>query len=194
MPTAGRLAGAVTFMALAYIATRMMLPLFPVGTAPARFLEVNLFAACLAGWITVGQRAGRGVVAAVGVGITGLAVFLFWMFFLHALDEMLEEAFHKSYHGPVEAIVAVFEIMVQLGQKLLLPPVLSALFVWQHRRRSCDRLFRPQLPVVLGPLSLRHIARRGAAAAGDGSRPAGRAGDAGRPPRRAPGTAAACRT
>lgn len=129
MPTAGRLAGAVTFMALAYIATRMMQPLFAEGTAPSRFLEVNLFAAMLAGWITVGQRAGRGTVAAFGVGITGLAVFLFWMFFIHAVDEMLAEAYRRAYDGPVEAVVAIFEQMIELGQRLLQPPIVSALFV-----------------------------------------------------------------
>ena len=129
MPTAGRLAGALTFMALAYFATAMMLPLFPEGAEPARFLEVNLFAACIAGWVTVGQRAGRGTVAAFGVGVTGLAVFLFWMFFIHAVDEMLEEAFRRAYDGPVEAVVAIFEIMTEFGYMLLRPPVVSLLFL-----------------------------------------------------------------
>lgn len=129
MPTAGRLAGALTFMALAYVATRMMLPLFAEGAVPARFLEVNLFAAVVAGWVTVGQRTGRGVVAAFGVGVTGLAVFLFWSFFIHSVEQMLEEAFRRAYHGPFEALVAIFEIMIDFGHTLLRPPIVSALLL-----------------------------------------------------------------
>ena len=127
MPTAGRLAGALTFMALAFVLTLLMEPLFPDGTVPRNFMLVNVLSAMMAGWTTVGSRAGRGLVAAFGVGITGLAVFGFWMFFLHGFAMMLKEAFRKAYDGPMEAIAAIFEMMARLGGMLLTPDVLVAM-------------------------------------------------------------------
>ena len=128
MPTAGRLVGALTFMAMAYVVTQIMIPLFPDSGAPRLFLEINLLAAVIAGWITLGSRAGTGVVNAFANALTALAVFAFWMFFLHACGEMLEEAFRKQYDGPVEAIVGVFELMIDLGKRLLVPETLAILF------------------------------------------------------------------
>ncbi|GGL59163.1 TrgA family protein [Wenxinia marina] len=127
MPTAGRLAGALTFMALAFILTLLMVPLFPEGTVPRHFMQINVVAAMMAGWTTVGSRAGRGMVAAFGVGLTGVAVFGFWMFFLHGFGMMLKEAFRKAYDGPMEAIAAIFEMMARLGGMLLTPEVLMVM-------------------------------------------------------------------
>ena len=96
MPTAGRLAGAVTFMILAIAVSAMMVPLYPDGLVPRHFYEINVAVALIAGWVTVGSRTGQGYVAAFGVGVTGLAVFLFWMFFLHGFDEnSLERQQHR---------------------------------------------------------------------------------------------------
>ncbi|SHI40099.1 TrgA family protein [Wenxinia saemankumensis] len=129
MPTAARLSGAVTFLILAFLATQAMLPLFPENAAPRNFLAVNLGAAAIAGWVTVGSRAGRGYIPAFGLGVTGLSVFLFWMLLVHGFDEMLANAFRKYYDGPVEALVAMVGEMIDLGTRVLVADTVVLLFV-----------------------------------------------------------------
>ena len=119
MPTAARLAGAGMFVLLALIGSSMMVPLFGDGAVPRQFAMINLFAALLAGWTTLGSRAGQGMSASIANAFTALAVFLFWMLFIHGFNEMLDRAFRKYYDGPLEAVVAVFERMTDIAGKIL---------------------------------------------------------------------------
>ena len=119
MPTAARLAGAAMFVLLALVASSMMVPLFGDGAVPRQFHAINVFAALLAGWATLGSRAGQGITASFANAFTALGVFLFWMLFVHGFNEMIDRAFRKYYDGPLEAIVAVFERMIDIASRVL---------------------------------------------------------------------------
>ena len=118
MPTAARLTGAAMFVLLALIVSTMMLPLFGDGAVPRQFVTINIFAAILAGWATLGSRAGQGASASFANAFTALGVFLFWMLFIHGCNEMIDRAFRKYYDGPLEAIVAIVERMVDIASKI----------------------------------------------------------------------------
>ena len=118
MPTAARLAGAAMFVLLAFIASSMMLPLFGEGAVPRQWLAINIFAALLAGWATLGSRAGQGMTASFANAFTALGVFLFWMLFIHGFNEMVDRAFRKYYDGSLEAIVAIFQQMIEIAGKV----------------------------------------------------------------------------
>jgi hypothetical protein len=101
----------------------------PEGTNPGFFAEINAVLGILVGWIVAGSRAGGGQRAAIGYGLTAMAALLFWAVFLHSAIAMVENSLKKYYDGPVEALIAVFELMVENGQLLLDPQILIAIGV-----------------------------------------------------------------
>ncbi|SEW11736.1 hypothetical protein SAMN04488515_1137 [Cognatiyoonia koreensis] len=115
MPTAGRLTAAIAFAVIGgYIAT-LISPLFEDGKQPSWWYPLCVLSGLWAGWVVVGKRAGRGYSSAVGNGITGVIAQCFWIIFLMSFADMIKKSLRKSYDGPVEAVVNVFEIMAEYG-------------------------------------------------------------------------------
>lgn len=110
MPTAGRLIGALTFAVLgAYLAFETV-PLFEEGKSPGFWYPLCMLAGVWAGWTIVGRRAGQGYSSSVGLSLTGVAAQSFWVLFLLSGYEMIGKSMRRSYDGPVEAVINVFEI------------------------------------------------------------------------------------
>ncbi|MFW2541612.1 TrgA family protein [Primorskyibacter sp. 2E107] len=127
MPTAAKLVAALCLAALGFGVSELIKTLMPASTAFGSFSFINAGLGLVVGWIVVGNRAGRGQAAAVGNGITGVVSLVFWGLFIQAVNEMVKKAMQHHYDGPVEAFVAVFQIMVDFGAMLLDPKVLLAL-------------------------------------------------------------------
>lgn len=127
MPTTGKGVAAVLMAVLAWIGSEMFRPLMPDGTAFGWFNEVNVALAVLCGWIVIGTRLNRSYSDAVGAGLTGVGAFVFWALMVQSLNEMLRLALERRYDGPVEGVVAIFEIAVDFGSKLIFPPLLTLL-------------------------------------------------------------------
>lgn len=118
MPTFGRLMGAICFAALgAYLAT-ITTPLFEEGTVPSFWMPLCVAAGLWSGWVVVGKRAGHGVSSGVGNGITGVVAQVFWIIALYSLYEMIVRSMRKTYDGPLEAIVGIFELAWEHAQEL----------------------------------------------------------------------------
>jgi hypothetical protein len=131
MPTAGRLAGALTFGLLAWYVSWLTAPLFPSAVVPDNWFMFNLVLGLLTGWMTVGPRSGEGIVSAVGVGVTGAVVLGFWILFVHSFRDMIGKSFRKIYDSGIEAVVDIFGIMIkdyilEIGTM----PVIAALLGW----------------------------------------------------------------
>jgi ABC-type antimicrobial peptide transport system permease subunit len=118
MPTAGRLAASVAFMILGGYLAYLSIPLFDEGTAPGYWYPLSVAAGAVTGWIMVGARAGRGYSSAVGNGLTGVAAMIFWILFILCFVIMIGKSMRRNYDGPVEAVVNVFELILNEGQKL----------------------------------------------------------------------------
>lgn len=119
MPTAAKMAAAIVLGAVAWYASDLVRPLMPEGTDFGWFNYVNLALGLACGWFVVGTRVGRSYFESFSAGLTGMAALVFWAFFLQSFNEMLKLALQRRYDGPVEAIVAIFEIAVDFGSSLL---------------------------------------------------------------------------
>lgn len=146
MPTAAKITAAIILGAVAWYTSELIRPLLPEGTDFGWFNYVNLALGLLCGWFVVGTRVGRTYIESFSAGLTGVAALVFWGLFLQSFNEMLRLALERRYDGPVEAIVAVFEIGVDFGLTLIDVNVIASLLVggivagvlaeWSSRRWS----------------------------------------------------------
>ncbi len=126
MPTAAKMSAAVLFAALAWVASRLTFPLWPEGTDPGRFAEINAAVGLVLGWRMAGGRAGTTWSGAVGYGLTTAVAVAFVSLFLHGFLLMIEDSLRKRFDGPVEATVAVFEYIIEQARILGSGPVIAA--------------------------------------------------------------------
>lgn len=119
MPTMAKMFAAFCLACLGWVASEAFRPLMPPDTAFGWFNEVNTVLGLLCGWVVIGTRVGRGYTEALGAGLTGLAALVFWSVFILSFNEMLGRALDLRYDGPMEALVAVFEIGIENGQYML---------------------------------------------------------------------------
>lgn len=124
MPTAGRLAAALAFFIVGWYVGIVAVPFFPEGNPPNWLIPLCMVIGVLTGWKVIGSRAGRGYNAAVGNGLTGAFAFSFWVMFLLAFADMIKQSLRRSYDGPMEAIVDIFNLMVEQGLDFLDPELI----------------------------------------------------------------------
>lgn len=119
MPTAAKLVAALLLAGLGYGVSEIIKTLMPPSTDFGAFSIVNAVIGLLCGWIVVGGRSGRGQSAAISNGFTGTIALVFWGLFVHSCNEMVSNAFARKYHSMFEATIAIFEIGIDYGQKML---------------------------------------------------------------------------
>ncbi len=129
MPTAARLVAALCLAALAFFTSETIKTLMPASTDFGAFTYVNTALGALAGWVTLGSRAGRGISAAISNGLTGTATMVLWCLFVHACNEMVARSMRRVYDGAMEALVAIFEIGLEFGVYLVNLQVIVILLV-----------------------------------------------------------------
>ncbi|WP_299145485.1 TrgA family protein [uncultured Tateyamaria sp.] len=127
MPDAAKLVAGIGLGLLAFVVSGMIMPLFEEGTNFGWFTQVNVLVGILTGWFVVGGRAGRGIVSAVNVGLTGPVVMVFWALFIQSCNEMVRIAMKNRYDGAFEALVAVFEIGAEWALLMTTIPVWATL-------------------------------------------------------------------
>ncbi len=127
MLTMGRVAAALLFAALAWYASVLIMPLFPDGMDLGRFAYVNAALAMPVAWKIAGSRAGDGWGAALSYGLTTTLMVVLTCLFVQSFAEMIRQSLKNRYDGPVEALQAVFEMMVEYGQLMIEPTVLGVL-------------------------------------------------------------------
>ena len=129
MPTAARLVAAICLAIVAYIVSGLIMPLMPDSTDFGIFVPLNVFLGVLAGWLVMGRRAGRGTTAAINNGLTGVFVLMLWGIGVQACNEMVRLAMKNRYDGPMEAVVAIFQIGAEFGLMIATAPILAFLVV-----------------------------------------------------------------
>lgn len=114
MPTFARALAALLWAGLAWYVSQFLIePRFEEGFDAGLFAEVNAVVGLLCGWMIMGPRAGIGFVTSMGIGFTTSAMTVFWSLFAHSFYEMILRSLQKQYDGPVEAVIAVFELGVE---------------------------------------------------------------------------------
>ncbi len=113
MPTAARMTAAILFGLLALAFAVEAGPYFPEAKEPQYWLYLNGAAGAVVGWMLCGTKAGNGYRPGLANGITTIVATLFAVFFIMSFVDMIKKSLRRSYDGPVEAVVNVFEIMLE---------------------------------------------------------------------------------
>ncbi|SDX98285.1 TrgA family protein [Citreimonas salinaria] len=129
MPTGARLVAALGMAILGFVVSGQVIMLYSEGTNFGWFTVVNVALGLAVGWMTIGPRAGQGVAVGLTNGITGTVVLLFCALFVQAVNEMVSRAMSRRYGDPLEAVVAVLEIGMDLFLRIATLEILITLGV-----------------------------------------------------------------
>ena len=130
MPTAAKLVAALMFAAVGWLAANAHVPSLGENAAVGLFRELTALIGLIVGWRVMGRRAGHGYGEAMGAGLMTSVVVAFYALLLFGVYLMIQRAMSaQSYDGPMEAVLGVFEIMLEQVQKMATVGVLGALVV-----------------------------------------------------------------
>ncbi|SEN29999.1 hypothetical protein SAMN04488103_104137 [Gemmobacter aquatilis] len=129
MPTAGKLVGALLFAVLGYVTAEVFKPGMPPGTAFGYFSFICAGLGALCGWLVMGKRAGMNFAGVFSAGLQTALVLAFAALFGFSTYLMIGKSLRKLYDGPFEAVIGIFELMIEHGVLMLTPPVLMALLI-----------------------------------------------------------------
>jgi hypothetical protein len=129
MPSATNLFAAVAMCILALYVSGLIPPLLDEGTDMGYFFYVNAIIGIVVGWKVVGGRTGRGWVAGVNAGLTGVVALVFWAIFVQACNEMVRLAMRNRFDGAFEALTSIFQIGVEWFLMILTAPIIGSLLV-----------------------------------------------------------------
>lgn len=127
MPTAAKLVAAVFLAAVMFVATVNYIPGLPEGTQVGRIREIAAGIGLLSGWFVLGRAPGKTASEAVSAGIKGALIACFWVLVVAAGYQMIRRSMRMMYDGVMEAVLGVFEQMIELGAPLFVPGVLGVL-------------------------------------------------------------------
>lgn len=127
MPTIAKLVAAIGLAIVGWYGSEMVRPLLPPNTDFGWFNYVNVLLGILCGWLVTGSRVGRGYPEGISAGLTGTAALVFWAVFVQSCNEMIGRSLERRYDGPVEALIAIFELSVEFASYLLHGPLIALL-------------------------------------------------------------------
>ena len=122
MPTAARIVAAICIAFVAWVGSGLVKLEMPAQSSFGFFVPLSVIVALACGWIILGRRADRGRLGfggAIGVGLSAMAVAVFWVLFVIAAQESFAVAIQKTYHDPMKVIYGIYPIAGKYGATLL---------------------------------------------------------------------------
>lgn len=116
MPTAAKLIAAVFFALVAAAGAMTYIPLLPEGTQTGWLIPGCAGLGLVSGWMVMGANVGRNYAEAIATGLRTIITAVFFAVLLFAIYVMIIRSMHMLYKGPMEAILAVFAIMLEYGK------------------------------------------------------------------------------
>ncbi len=116
MPTAAKLIAAVFFALVAAAGAMTYIPLLPEGTQTGWLIPGCAGLGLVSGWMVIGANVGRNYAEAIATGLRTIITAVFFAVLLFAIYVMIIRSMHMLYKGPMEAILAVFAIMLEYGK------------------------------------------------------------------------------
>jgi len=129
MPTAAKLVAAIFFGFLGWFCGDLVVPLLPEGMSTGMLNETLAVIGVIAGNSMSGKRAGEGVRAGFGYGLTSAALIAFWGVFVFAGHRMLKMSLDKRFSGPIDALQNMVEIGLGYAQMIAVPSILFTLVI-----------------------------------------------------------------
>jgi len=114
---------------LAGLVAETLKGVMPSDTGFGNLTVISMVIGLVVGWFVMGSRAGSGMIDAISNGVTTAISLAFCGLLVQASYEMLRLSLMRRYDGVVEAIVAVFEIMLRFGAHLVDVKVITTLLV-----------------------------------------------------------------
>ena len=129
MPTGAKAMAAISFAVVGFIAALAYIPNMPeagsVGSLPLGVAAIG----AIVGWRVMGNSVGHGYFRAIGSGLKTMIVLVFFALLLFGIYEMLQNSVKMYYDGPQEAILDVFQRMMDRSVPLLNGRVLAAILI-----------------------------------------------------------------
>lgn len=129
MPTASKLTAAVLFALLAFVILHTLIPHLPEGTQIGRAREISTAVGFAVGWLLMGKQTGQGYKVALSTGLMTSVAVVFWALLGFSIYLMIRKSMRMMYDGPMEAVLGVFDLIVEYGRTMLVPDVLAVVVV-----------------------------------------------------------------
>lgn len=131
MPTAAKLFSAIMFAAVAFLAASLYVQNLPEGRPTGVLREVSTVIGLICGWTIMGNFASRphGRVEAMGTGIRTSFTMTLVVLFMFGFGEMLARSMKGRYDDPMEAVLAMFDLMLSFGHQMLTPEIIGVLLL-----------------------------------------------------------------
>jgi hypothetical protein len=129
MPTSAKLVAAVLFALIGWLAANAHIPALGEGAAVGRLREISALIGLLVGWTTMGSLVGHSYSDAIGSGLRTSVTLVFFALLVFSTWQMLQQSTKMAYDGPMEAVLGVFEFMLENGRKMLTAGVLGVLVI-----------------------------------------------------------------
>lgn len=131
MPTAAKLVAAVVFALVGWLAANAHVPSQGENADVGLFREITAAIGAASGWMVMGPLAGHGYVEALSSGLRTVATLVFFALLGFSVYEMVMTALTTNAYGssPMNAVLGIFKIMMDQGQKMLTVGVLGVLAI-----------------------------------------------------------------
>jgi len=129
MPTGAKAIAAISFAIVGWITANAYVPNMPEAGRVGMFREYTAVLGAIIGWRVMGNAVAEGYFRAIGSGWKTMIVLIFFALLLFGIYEMLQLSVRMRYDGPQEAILDVFQRMLDRSIPLLNVPVLAAILV-----------------------------------------------------------------
>lgn len=129
MPTGAKAMAAISFAIVGWITANAYVPNMPEVNSVGFFREFTALLGAIIGWRVMGNSVGKGYVRSIGSGWKTMIVLIFFALLLFGIYEMLQQSVRMRYDGPMEAILDVFQRMMERSVPLLSTGVLAAMVI-----------------------------------------------------------------
>jgi hypothetical protein len=129
MPTAAKLVASVLFALLSFFIADLYAQGITDGTRTTYLLPGCTAIGLICGWRVMGRLVGKGMGDALGSGIRTALTIVFFSLLLFSIYEMVVTSTKGLYDGPMEAVLAIFDIMLKYGRGLVTPELIGTILV-----------------------------------------------------------------
>lgn len=113
MPTAARIVAAVCIAFIAWVVSGLVKQAMPDEPTFGYFVPICVVVGAICGWTILGRRADRGKLGyanAVGVGLSAMAMTVFWVLLFVSSWESFTIAVQRTFHDPMKVIYNLYPI------------------------------------------------------------------------------------
>jgi len=120
---------AFCFAVVGWITAHVYVQNMPYETSVGSLREFTALLGAITGWRVMGPSVGKGYFAAIGSGWKTMIVLVIFTLLMIGIFEMLMLSVQMRYDGPIEAILDVFQRMLDRSFPLVTLPVLTVMVI-----------------------------------------------------------------